>query len=131
MTAELIKLPEKTTPPPLRPYTVEVAFDGGMVRWPTLATSARDAVRDVMRVERVPDAAVRAVFEWPGCDYCDRFAQLFVRDGGMTPVCRRCALDHYGTATHVKQETGELTPGTLLRLPVDTWRVHADGADHG
>jgi hypothetical protein len=118
-----------TTPPPLRYFTVEVGFEGGVTRWPTVATTAREAVRLVMRLEDVPATTVRAVYRWPTCDYCTRIAQLYVKDSGdVTPLCKRCALGQYTTAGKVTKATGELTPGTLVRLPVEQWRVY-DGEE--
>jgi hypothetical protein len=107
--------------PGLRLYLVEVNRSTDVTRLPTLAAAPHEAVRMVLSVEDVPVEAVTGVFEYPTCDYCTRIAQLWVRDNAMTPLCRGCASGQYTTAKAVKEATGELTVGTLTRLPSQQW----------
>lgn len=103
-------------------YRVELRHDRGRTYLTLPATSATAAVAVALQAEKAPASAVRRVLMRPDCDYCPARAHHYVRDSGdETPLCWKCAVDHYGTATAAREATGQLGPARFLLLNPTEW----------
>jgi hypothetical protein len=100
----------------IRQYLVEIRHEGGTDKITTAAVSAAAAVDLILSAKHAPRSAVRRVWEWPECEYCDQRATRYVKDGGDL-LCWTHAVDHYDTTANAKVATGEL--GIRRLTPAD------------
>jgi hypothetical protein len=105
-------------------YLVRLRHDHGTVTITVDGIStARQAVRTVLDVERAPLRAVLWVRQWPICDYCAELATRYDRGSGEdTPLCAEHAREHYGTAAEAAACTGRLGVTRLIVIAPADWQ---------
>jgi hypothetical protein len=107
----------------MRQYTVRLRHDAGTVTVEVSGhTNARTAVAAVLAIEHAPAGAVVWVRVRPVCDYCDRPATRYVRDGQETPLCWDHAREHYDGSVNARRETGDLGVSRLVSVADSEWR---------